>query len=196
MAFAMLQDGSHAQSIQVVFPLALLESQPALRHLSAGCALRLLGHWVSSQGHEQTHELLVQEVLHLGGVEDPLTYPIQPKPLSVDFLRSVPHLRQRTGTVGAVSRLRHGLMRAVHDYFDQHGFCWVATPILTPTDAEGAGERFRVHASGMDGQLEPFFDVPMFLTVSGQMEAEAQAMGLYVWPYVSSRTLSHVTALG
>ena len=174
VAFLVLSDGSWQAPTQVVVSEDLLTAQPALRSLGAGCAVRVEGVWVASPAAGQPFELRAERVQIVGEVEDPATYPIQPKEHSPEFLRSVPHLRVRTAQFGAVSRLRHYLSRFIHDYFEEQGFLWVATPILTSTDAEGAGERFRVSTQG----TEEFFGRETFLTVSGQLEGEALCSAL------------------
>lgn len=175
VGFLVLSDGSSAQPLQVVVPKALLHDQPDLRRLGAGCSVMVSGQLVASPAAGQRVELQARDVQVLGWVEDPETYPIQPKPLSADFLRTVPHLRHRVGHMAAVARLRHGLAHAIHGFFAQHGFIWVATPVLTSGDAEGAGQRFQVITD--DGPDE-FFGKPAHLTVSGQLEAEALCMAL------------------
>jgi asparaginyl-tRNA synthetase len=175
VGFLVLHDGSSVAPLQVVVPDALLQEQPALRGLTAGCSVRVRGTLVVSQGAGQRLEMQAEHVEVLGWVEDPVTYPIQPKPLGADFLRTVPHLRARVVHMAAVARLRHVLAQAIHGYFAQHGFTWVATPVLTSGDAEGAGERFQVVT---DEGPSAFFGREAFLTVSGQLEAEALCMAL------------------
>jgi len=113
-------------------------------HLTAGCAVTVTGTVAASQGAGQTVELLADSVVVVGWVDDPDTYPISPKRHSFEYLREVAHLRARTNSFGAVARVRHCLAMAIHRYFDEHGFYWIHTPILTASDAEGAGELFRV----------------------------------------------------
>ena len=119
----------------------------------------------------------------IGWVEDPDTYPIQPKPHTLEYLREVAHLRPRTNVIGAATRVRHSLAAAIHRFFDEHGFFWVNTPIITGSDAEGAGALFRVSALDFanlprtpDGKVDfaqDFFGREAFLTVSGQLNIEA-----------------------
>jgi asparaginyl-tRNA synthetase len=177
VGFLALTDGSSVHPLQVVLPLDLLVAHPALRELGPGCSVRITGEVVPSLGPGQTVELRAQAVTVLGKVADPQTYPIQPKPLTDEFLRTVPHLRGRTTGQRAIARLRHGVAQAIHTYFDTHEFLWVATPILTATDAEGAGARFQVIEEGRRASTD-FFGRPAFLTVSGQLEGEALCMGL------------------
>ena len=178
VGFLVLSDGSHTSPLQVVVPGSILEEHPVLRALGAGCSVRVWGQLVASQGAGQTHELQAARVEVLGWVDDPQTYPIQPKELSVEHLRSVPHLRHRTTHAAAIARLRHVLARAVHDFFDDRGFIWAATPILTSVDAEGAGDRLRVTTLPAGKTGSDFFVRDTYLTVSGQMEGEALCSGL------------------
>lgn len=176
VGFLALVDGSSTAGLQVVLPEALLESDPDLRTLGPGCSLEAWGARVASVGAGQCVELQAQGVQLLGKVADPKTYPIQPKPLSDEFLRTVPHLRVRTVRQRAMARLRHGVAQAIHTHLDDLGFLWVPTPILTGGDAEGAGARFEVIEEGRPSG--EFFGRASFLTVSGQMEAEAMCAGL------------------
>lgn len=147
------------------------------------------GELVATPGRPQPVELRATSIEVLGWVEDPETYPIQPKQHSMEFLRTVAHLRPRTNTFGAVARVRHTLAMAVHRFFDRHGFLWVHTPIITTSDAEGAGEMFRVSTLDLmnlprtqGGEVDfsqDFFGRSASLTVSGQLNVEAycQALG-------------------
>lgn len=175
VGFLVLVDGSSTEPLQVVVSRALMEQDPTLRTLGAGCSVSVTGTFVASRGGGQQWEVQAQTVTVTGRVEDPETYPIQPKELSPEFLRTLPHLRARTTRHGAVARLRHVLARAVHDYLDSQGFLWVATPVLSPTDAEGAGEQFQVVTT--EGPTA-FFGEEMFLAVSGQLDVEAFCMAL------------------
>ena len=158
-----------------------------LKNISTGAALKVTGNYVESQGKGQSAEIQVEEI-HIYGSADPDTYPIQPKKHSFEFLREKAHLRIRTATISAVMRVRAALSFAVHQFFQKEGFHYVNTPIITGSDAEGAGEMFRVStldpknptlddAGEVDFQ-EDFFGKETHLTVSGQLEAETYAMGL------------------
>jgi len=159
-----------------------------VQKLSAGCSLTVRGALVESRGKGQSVELQASSVEVVGLVDDPETYPIQPKQHSLEFLREQAHLRPRTNTFGAVARIRHAAAFAIHDFFTQHGFFWVNTPIVTASDAEGAGDMFRVSTldisnlprteqGGVDfGQ--DFFGREAFLTVSGQLNVEAYCLAL------------------
>lgn len=146
------------------------------------------GTLVKSQGKGQSFEIQASHIEIVGLVEDPLTYPIQPKPMSAEFLREVAHLRPRTNLFGAVTRIRNCLSQAVHRFFHENGFNWISTPIITTSDAEGAGQMFRVSTLDManlprndKGEVDfsrDFFGKETFLTVSGQLNVEAYCLAL------------------
>ncbi|MBL7473895.1 asparagine--tRNA ligase [Robertkochia sediminum] len=184
--FIALNDGSTIHNIQCVVDF---ENTPeeTLKRLTTGAAIAVTGTLVESQGRGQKFEIQVSKLEVLGD-SDPETYPIQPKKHSLEFLREKAHLRVRTNTFGAVMRVRSALSFAIHQYFRQNDFFYVNTPIITGSDAEGAGEMFRV--SALDAKNPPlneegevdykkdFFGKETNLTVSGQLEAETFAMGL------------------
>jgi asparaginyl-tRNA synthetase len=170
LLFLALTDGSATAPLQVVMREASVE----VAKLTTGAAVRVEGVLRASPGRGQTVEVHASHIEVVGRVHDPEHYPIQPKPLTDAFLRTVPHWRARTQRMGAVARVRHTLMESLRGYLDAQGFVWVPTPILTDSDAEGAGARFSVGTE--DG--EAFFGDEVFLTVSGQMEAEALCMAL------------------
>ena len=150
--------------------------------LTSGCAIAATGAIVPSPAKGQPFEMQASEVKVVGWVDDPDHYPIQPKPHSLEFLREVAHLRPRTNVIGAATRVRHALARAIHRFFDERGFFWVNTPIITAADAEGAGALFRVSTLdcmnlpvGKDNRVDfsrDFFGRETFLTVSGQLNVE------------------------
>ncbi len=187
-SFIQLNDGSSLANLQVVADQSLPNYTAEIRHLTSGCSVRCKGTLVESKGRGQSVELQAAEVEVLGWVEDPDTYPVQPKRHSYEFLRSVAHLRPRTNTFGAVTRVRHAAARAIHEYFDRNGFYWVNTPIITASDAEGAGELFRVSTldlanlprddKGNADFSEDFFGRETFLTVSGQLNVEAFCLAM------------------
>ncbi len=156
--------------------------------LTAGCAVSVTGTVTPSQGGGQSVELQADGLEVVGWVDDPDTYPISPKRHSFEYLREVGHLRSRTNTIGAVARVRHCLAMAIHRYFDEHGFAWIHTPIITASDAEGAGELFRVStldlanlprtADGGVDYTQDFFAKPAFLTVSGQLNVETYCLAM------------------
>ena len=188
LSFLVVHDGSCFDGLQVVAPAALRNYTDEVLHLTAGCAVTVRGTVATSQGQGQALELLADEVVVVGWVDDPETYPISPKRHTFEYLREVAHLRVRTNTFGAVARVRHCLAMAIHRYFDEHGFYWVHTPILTASDAEGAGELFRVSTLDLanlprtpDGAIDyaqDFFGKPAFLTVSGQLNIESYCLAL------------------
>lgn len=188
LSFLHVHDGSGFAPIQVVAPAELPNYPDEVQRLSSGCAITVTGEVVENPKPNQPPEIRATEVRVVGWVEDPETYPIQPKPHSFEFLREVAHLRPRTNTIGAVTRVRHTLAMAVHRFFDEHGFLWIHTPIITTSDAEGAGQMFRVSTldlanpprtpSGAVDFSEDFFGRPTNLTVSGQLDVEAYCLAL------------------
>ena len=184
--FIALNDGSCLNNIQCVVDFEKTE-QEILKKITTGAALNIKGKVVESQGSQQSIEIMVDKCEILGG-SNPEVYPIQPKKHSFEFLRENAHLRTRTNTFSAVMRIRSNLSFAIHEYFKKNGFYYVHTPIITASDAEGAGEQFRVSTLDMknpplndDGQVDfskDFFGKETNLTVSGQLEAEAYAMSM------------------
>ncbi|MGS1078963.1 asparagine--tRNA ligase [Pseudoxanthomonas beigongshangi] len=188
LSFVNVSDGSCFAPIQVVAPSELDNYESEIRRLTAGCAVIATGTLVPSQGQGQSFEIQASRIEVVGWVEDPETYPIQPKAHSLEFLREVAHLRPRTNLFGAVTRIRNCLAQAVHRFFHERGFYWISTPIVTTSDAEGAGQMFRVSTLDManlprDGKgavdfSRDFFGKETFLTVSGQLNVEAYCLSL------------------
>ena len=188
LSFVNLGDGSCFDPIQVVAPAELANYEGEVRHLTAGCAIVATGSLVRSQGKGQALELQASAIEVVGWVDDPETYPIQPKPHTMEFLREVAHLRPRTNVFGAVTRIRHCLAQAVHRFFHERGFYWINTPIITTSDAEGAGQLFRVSTLDLanlprtdQGAIDfrkDFFGREAFLTVSGQLNVEGYCLAL------------------
>src|SRR5690606_480945 len=184
--FIALNDGSTLNNIQCVVDF---ENTPedVLKRITTGAAVHIKGELVESQGQGQAVENAVTSVDILDE-SDPDKYPIQPKKHTFEFLRENAHLRTRTNTFSAVMRLRSSLSFAIHKYFNENGFYYMHTPIITGSDAEGAGEMFRVSALDTknpplneDGTIyytKVFFRKETNLTVSGQLEAETYAMSL------------------
>ncbi len=182
--FIALNDGSTNQNIQVVAALGLLNDE-TLKRITTGASLKVTGDLVESVGKGQSVEIKAISIDILGD-SDPEKYPLQPKKHSLEFLREIAHLRFRTNTFGAVFRVRHSLSFAIHKFFNDKGFVYLHTPIITASDAEGAGETFRVttlplNAAPVDenGSIdfkEDFFGKSTNLTVSGQLEGELGAM--------------------
>jgi len=191
LSFIHLHDGSCFDPLQVVTPGALPNYESEIKKLTSGCSVIATGTLTPSQGQGQAVELQAESVQVIGWVDDPDTYPIQPKKTSFEYLREVAHLRSRTNTLGAVARVRHSLSMAMHRYFHERGFFWVHTPIITASDAEGAGEMFRVSTLDVvnssaiprtpDGRTDftqDFFGKEAFLTVSGQLNVETYCCAL------------------
>ncbi len=188
LSFVNVSDGSCQDPLQVVAPSQLANYASEVVRLTAGCSVVCRGTLVQSQGKGQAYELQADEVRVLGMVDDPESYPIQPKQHTLEYLREVAHLRPRTNTFGAVARVRHSAAMAIHRFFTDEGFVWVNTPIITASDAEGAGQMFRVSTLDLanlprtpDGKLDfhqDFFGKEAYLTVSGQLNVEAYCMAL------------------
>ncbi|MCE7056529.1 asparagine--tRNA ligase [Algoriphagus sp. AGSA1] len=186
VSFIALNDGSIITNYQVVADPNLI-SEDVLKKCTTGACLKVVGTVVESQGSGQSSELNAVSIEVLGEA-DPEKYPLQPKKHSMEFLRENAHLRMRTNTFGAVFRVRHALAFAVHKYFDKKGFFYVHTPIITASDAEGAGETFKVTTLDLknppkteEGEIDykqDFFERETNLTVSGQLEGELAAMAL------------------
>jgi asparaginyl-tRNA synthetase len=182
--FIALNDGSTNQNLQVVAALGLFNDE-TLKRITTGASLKVVGELVPSLGRGQKIELKATSIEILGD-SDAEKYPLQPKKHSLEFLRGIAHMRFRTNTFGAVFRVRHTLAYAIHKFFNDKGFVYLHTPIVTASDAEGAGEMFRVttlpfdnpprHEDGSINFKEDFFGKSTNLTVSGQLEGELAAM--------------------
>jgi asparaginyl-tRNA synthetase len=188
ISFIHVSDGSSFHPVQVVAPNTLSNYGDEVLKLTSGCAIEATGIVVPSPAKGQPFEMQASAINVIGWVDDPDTYPIQPKPHSLEFLREVAHLRPRTNVIGAATRVRHTLAHAIHQFFDDNGFLWVNTPIITASDAEGAGALFRVSTldfanlprtlgGGVDF-MRDFFGRETFLTVSGQLNVEAYCLAL------------------
>ncbi len=188
ISFVHVSDGSCFHPVQVVAPNTLANYADEVLHLTAGCSVEATGTIVPSPAKGQPFEMQADALQVVGWVEDPDSYPIQPKPHTLEFLREVAHLRPRTNVIGAVTRVRHTIAQSIHRFFDENGFLWVNTPIITGADAEGAGELFRVStldlanlprtAEGGVDFAQDFFGRETFLTVSGQLNVETYCMAL------------------
>ena len=186
VAFITLNDGSVLSSLQVVAEVEKI-GQDLLSRIHTGASLAVTGVLKESQGQKQKVELEADEIT-IYGEADPEKYPLQPKKHSLEFLRDIAHLRFRTNTFSAVNRLRHNMIFAIHKYFHDHGFYNIHSPIITASDAEGAGETFHVTSldignppkdeKGNVDYKQDFFGRQTNLTVSGQLEAELAALGL------------------
>ena len=185
VSFVQINDGSSLRDIQVVIDEENA-FYAAAAALTTGCSVSVLGRVVESPGKGQKYEIQVRE-LQVVGESDPETYPLQKKRHTPEFLREIAHLRPRTNTFGAMARVRNVTAWAIHSFFQDRGFQYIQTPIITASDAEGAGSMFRVTTLDLDNPprrdgaidtAEDFFGKPTYLTVSGQLEAEIFALAL------------------
>jgi asparaginyl-tRNA synthetase len=187
-SFVNVSDGSSFHPLQVVAAGTLANYSAEILKLTAGCAVEATGTIVPSPAKGQPFEMQAAALKVIGWVEDPDSYPIQPKAHSLEFLREVAHLRPRTNVIAAATRVRHTVAQAIHRFFHERDFLWVNTPIITSSDAEGAGALFRVStldlanlprtAQGKVDFAQDFFGREAFLTVSGQLNVEAYCLAL------------------
>jgi asparaginyl-tRNA synthetase len=188
LSFLHVHDGSCFAPIQVVIPGDLANYQSEVLRLTTGCSVEVEGTLAPSEGKGQVVEIKAHTVRVVGWVDDPDTYPISPKRHTYEYLREVAHLRVRTNTFGAVARVRDTMAQAVHRFYHERGFYWIHTPIITASDAEGAGTLFRVSTLDLanlprteNGQIDfaqDFFGRQAFLTVSGQLNVESYCLAL------------------
>jgi asparaginyl-tRNA synthetase len=184
-AFVEVNDGSSLASLQAVLKAEMPDYESILKQINTGASIEISGVLVPSQGKGQRIELQAETVKVFGDA-DPETYPLQKKRHSFEFLRTIGHLRSRTNSLGAVFRVRNACATAIHQFFQERGFLWVHTPVITRNDCEGAGELFTVTSldlkkmpqteNGKIDYSQDFFGGQAFLTVSGQLEAEVMAM--------------------
>src|SRR3954471_13803392 len=187
-SFITVHDGSCFDAIQVVAPGLLANYQKEILHLTTGCSVIATGKLVQSQGKGQAFEIQADEIAVVGWVDNPDTYPVSAKHHTFEYLREVAHLRPRTNTFGAITRVRNTLAQAVHRFFHERGFFWIHTPIITASDCEGAGAMFKVStldlmnipktAEGKIDFAQDFFGKPASLTVSGQLNVETYCLAL------------------
>ncbi|HEY5647444.1 MAG TPA: asparagine--tRNA ligase [Pseudomonadales bacterium] len=183
-SFVHVNDGSALDSIQAVADDKLSNYESEVLNISTGCAVRITGKLVESGGKGQDREIQARSVEVIGWVDDAEHYPIAKKQHTFEYLRSVAHLRPRTNTFGAISRVRNAIAVAAHGFFQRRGFVWVNTPIITASDCEGAGELFRVSTLDFVNRDKPvdfaedFFGRETFLTVSGQLNVESYCLAL------------------
>ena len=185
LTFVEVNDGSSMAGLQVVLNADLANYDTVVKDLTTGSSVAIGGTLVESPGKGQRVELQ-GETITVFGTADGETYPLQKKRHSFEYLRTLGHLRSRTNTLGAVFRVRNACAQAIHQFFNEQGFLWIHTPIITASDCEGAGEMFAVTGlnlanppKGPDGGVDygqDFFGKPAYLTVSGQLEAEIMAM--------------------
>ncbi len=187
ISFVAVHDGSSFDAIQAVVPQELENYEDEVLTITTGCAVVITGQLVESQGKGQSVEIQATSVDVIGVVEDPESYPIAKKRHTFEYLRTVAHLRPRTNTFGAITRVRTTLANAIHNYFFERGFHWINTPLITASDCEGAGELFRVSTLDLmnlpinDGKVdfgEDFFGQESFLTVSGQLNVESYCLAM------------------
>ncbi|MEZ9820645.1 asparagine--tRNA ligase [Shewanella sp. 10N.286.45.A1] len=188
ISFLAIYDGSCFDPIQGVVPNNLENYDNEVLKLTAGCSVIMTGEVVESPGKGQAFEMQVTNVEVAGWVEDPDTYPMAAKRHSIEHLRELAHLRPRTNIIGAVARVRNCLSQAIHRFYNEQGYIWVSTPLITASDTEGAGEMFRVSTLDLENlprddkgsvdYSEDFFGKESFLTVSGQLNAETYACAL------------------
>ena len=184
--FIALNDGSTIKNIQIVADMSLI-SEEELKNVTTGACICASGKLVESQGSGQNVEIQLEKI-EVFGTADPEKYPLQKKGLSMEYLRTIAHLRPRTNTFGAVFRIRHNMAIAIHTYFHSHGYFYFHTPIITASDCEGAGQMFQVTTKNLynlkkdkDGKIDysdDFFGKSTSLTVSGQLEGELAALSL------------------
>lgn len=188
ISFLAIHDGSCFAPVQAVVPNTLSNYENDVLRLTTSCSVEVTGVIQASAGTGQQFEILADSVIVLGFVEDPDTYPMAPKRHSVEYLREYAHLRVRTNMMGAVTRVRNCIAQAIHRFFHDEGFMWIATPLITASDCEGAGEMFRVSTLDMEnlprtdkGAIDynqDFFGKEAFLTVSGQLNLETYACAM------------------
>jgi asparaginyl-tRNA synthetase len=188
LSFIALTDGSCFATLQIVAPAELSNYGDEIQKLTAGCAIEADGELVESQGKGQSVELRADSIRVVGWVDDPDSYPIAAKRHTFEYLREVAHLRPRTNTIAAVARVRNCLAQAIHRFFNEQGFAWIHTPIITASDCEGAGQMFRVSTLDManpprtpEGSVDfekDFFGREAHLTVSGQLNVECYCLAL------------------
>lgn len=182
LSFLAIHDGSCFDTVQVVALNTLSNYESDIKRLTAGCSVAIDGIVNESEGSGQQYEIEAENIEVIGWVENPDTYPISAKRHTLEYLREYAHLRPRTNIIGAVTRVRHCLSQAIHNFFHENGFYWVHTPIVTASDCEGAGEMFQVSTldmsnpartdSGAIDYSEDFFGKQAYLTVSGQLNVE------------------------
>lgn len=187
-SFINIHDGSCFDTLQVIADSNLSNYESEVTRLTTGCSIEVTGKVVESQGKGQSFEIQAEALKVYGWVDDPATYPMQPKRHTMEFLRENAHLRPRTNLIGAMTRVRNSLAQAIHRYLHGEGFNWIHTPIITASDCEGAGELFRVSTldlenlprdeqGGIDFSKD-FFGKESFLTVSGQLNVESYCLAM------------------
>ncbi|HBF33966.1 TPA: asparagine--tRNA ligase, partial [Candidatus Sumerlaeota bacterium] len=187
-SFLEINDGSSLQGLQVVAENTLPNYESEVLHLGTGCSVRIIGTLRESPGKGQAVEVLANDIVVIGWVEDPDAYPLQKKRHSMEFMREVAHLRPRSNTFGAVARVRNCMAYATHRFFQERGFMYLHSPIITASDCEGAGAMFQVttldpanpprNENDQVDYQQDFFGKRAYLTVSGQLSGETYACAL------------------
>jgi len=188
LSFIHVHDGSCFAPIQLIAMNTLPNYQDEIIKLTAGCSIKATGKLVASQGKGQTYEIQAEDIKIIGMVDNPDTYPLAAKRHTLEHLRDIAHLRPRSNTIGAITRVRHCAAQAIHQFLSKEGFYWLNTPIITASDTEGAGELFTVSHLDLANLPkttqnkvdfnEDFFGQQAFLTVSGQLNAEAYCLAM------------------
>lgn len=191
ISFLDIYDGSCIHSIQVIAHENLSNYNNEILRLTSGCSICVTGHLIDSIGPKQHVELIAKNITVLGWIENPSTYPITAKQHTMEYLRNIAHLRPRTKTIGAITRIRHTLSQAIHKFMHKNEFIWIPTPIITSSDTEGNSKMFYVSTPNTQQissyhhtknkyhpNIDNFFKKEAFLTVSGQLNAEAYACAL------------------
>lgn len=185
--FIAIHDGSCFDTLQIIAPNTLDNYESEISNITTGCSLAITGRLSASKGGGQLVEIQAKSIAVVGWVEDPQNYPIAKKRHSFEYLRTQAHLRPRTNTFSAITRVRSTLSNAIHNYFYANGYQWINTPIITSNDCEGAGELFKVStldlanldtADGVVNFDQDFFGEESFLTVSGQLEVESYCLAM------------------
>ncbi|MFI4818979.1 MAG: asparagine--tRNA ligase [Enterobacterales bacterium] len=187
ISFISLYDGSCFSSIQIVVKKKIFNYKNVILKLTSGCSISVEGKIVNSIGINQKYEIIADSVNLIGWVNNPYNYPISSKKHSLEYLREVSHLRPRTNLIGSVTRIRHSVSKAIHKFMDLNGFFWLASPLITSSNAECSCKRFRVSTLDLNNILikkkevnykKDFFGKESFLTVSGQLNCESYACAL------------------
>ncbi|MFL2528765.1 MAG: asparagine--tRNA ligase [Candidatus Azotimanducaceae bacterium] len=187
ICFIALHDGSCFETLQIVAPNTLENYESEISNITTGCSLTISGKLSASEGSGQSLEIQAESVVVVGWVDDPKNYPIAKKRHTFEYLRTQAHLRPRTNTFSAITRIRTTIANAIHNYFYDNGYQWINTPIITSNDCEGAGELFTVSTldlanldatNGIINFDEDFFGQQSFLTVSGQLEVESYCLAM------------------
>lgn len=177
ISFIQCYDGSTVSPVQIIVESSLNNYQDEILKITSGCCIKVIGILQNSPGDKQEKEILAKSVDVIGWVSDPVSYPIQAKKHTMEFLREVSHLRPRTNSIMNMSKIRNSVSQFIHKYLSDQGFIWIHTPIITTNDCEGAGELFKISSKNSSSEND-FFGKETFLTVSGQLNAEAYCLAM------------------